>query len=106
MSSPLVPSRLAKRAHFDKETIYTILDTALFFTIFYSVDIMPYSIPTAFVRYEDKLYIHVSEGSNFIREFEKTIPGRLSVILLDALIEALMDYLHSVYYMSGTLFAT
>ncbi|HEX9509838.1 MAG TPA: pyridoxamine 5'-phosphate oxidase family protein [Puia sp.] len=105
MSSPLVPSRLAKRAHFDKETIYTILDTALFCTISYSVDNMPYSIPTAFVRYEDKLYIHGSVGSHFIREIEKGIPVCLSVTLLDALVVARSAFHHSVNYRSVILFA-
>src|SRR5258708_9287306 len=105
MSSPLVPSRLAKRAHFDKETIYTILDTALFCNISYSVDNMPYFIPTAFVRYEDKLYIHGSVGSHFIREIEKGIPVCLSVTLLDALVVARSAFHHSVNYRSVILFA-
>lgn len=106
MSSPnLVPSRLAKRAHFDKETIYSIFDEALVCTISYSVDNMPYSIPTAFVRYEDKLYIHGSVGSHFIREIEKGIPVCISVTLIDALVVAKSAFHHSVNYRSVILFA-
>ena len=48
--SHLIPSRLAKRAQYDKETIYSILDEALFCTISYVADNKPFSIPTAFSR--------------------------------------------------------
>ncbi len=77
----LIPSRLAKRAHFDKETIYSILDEAIFCTVSYVADGKPFSIPTAFVRYEDKIYIHGSVGSHFIREIERGIPVCISITL-------------------------
>jgi nitroimidazol reductase NimA-like FMN-containing flavoprotein (pyridoxamine 5'-phosphate oxidase superfamily) len=46
----LVPSRLAKRAHYESNVIYEILDEALFCTISYVAEGKPFSIPTAFVR--------------------------------------------------------
>jgi nitroimidazol reductase NimA-like FMN-containing flavoprotein (pyridoxamine 5'-phosphate oxidase superfamily) len=49
--SHLIPSRSAKRAHYDKETIYSILDEALFCTISYVADNKPISNTTAYVRY-------------------------------------------------------
>lgn len=67
----LIPSRLAKRAHYDDPTIFQILDEALFFTISYAVDGKPASIPTSFVRFENKVYIHGSLLSHFIRQLEK-----------------------------------
>ena len=106
MSSNLIPSRLAKRAHFDKDTIYSILDEALVCTISYSIDNRPYTIPTAFVRYEDRLFIHGSVGSHFIREIEKGIPVCISVTLIDALVVAKSAFHHSVNYRSVILFAT
>lgn len=104
-SSPLIPSRLAKRAHLDKETIYSILDEALYCTVSYSVDNKPFSIPTAFVRYEDKIYIHGSVGSHFIREIEKGIPVCISVTLMDALVVAKSAFHHSINYRSVIIFA-
>ena len=101
----LVPSRLAKRADFDKETIYSILDEALFCTISYVADGKPFSIPTAFVRYLDKIYIHGSIGSHFIQEIEKGIPVCVSVTLMDALVIARSAFHHSVNYRSVILFA-
>ena len=101
----LLPSRLAKRAHYDQETIYSILDDGLFCTISYVSDGKPFSIPTAFVRYDDKIYIHGSVGSHFIREIEKGIPVCISVTLMDALVVARSAFHHSINYRSVILFA-
>lgn len=102
----LTPSRAAKRAHFDAETIYSILDEALFCTISYALDNKPYSIPTSFVRHGNKIYIHGSVGSHFIRELERGIPVCISVMLADALVVAKSALSHSVNYRSVVLFAT
>jgi nitroimidazol reductase NimA-like FMN-containing flavoprotein (pyridoxamine 5'-phosphate oxidase superfamily) len=104
-TSPLVPSRAAKRAHFDRETIVPILDEALYCVVSYCADNRPFAIPTAFVRYEDKLYIHGSVGSHFIRELEKGIPVCITVTLMDALVVAKSAFHHSVNYRSVVLFA-
>jgi len=101
----LKPSRLSKRADFNKETIYAILDEALFCTISYVADGKPFSIPTAFVRYGDKIYIHGSVGSHFIREIEKGIPVCISVTLMDALVVARSAFHHSINYRSVIIFA-
>ncbi len=101
----LIPSRNAKRAHFDAETIYPILDEALFCTINYAIDNMPYSIPTSYVRYNHKIYIHGSVGSHFIRELEKGMPVCITVMLADALVVSKSPLTHSVNYRSVVLFA-
>lgn len=108
MSTPpshLLPSRLPKRSTTDQEMIYSILDEALFCTISYAVDNRPFSIPTAFVRYEDKIYIHGSVGSHFIRVIEKGIPVCITVMLTDALVVAKSAFSHSVNYRSVIIFS-
>lgn len=102
----LIPSRLAKRAAFDKDVIYSILDEAIFCTVSYVAEGKPFSIPTAFVRYGDKIYIHGSVGSHFIREIEKGIPVCISVTLMDAIVVARSAFHHSINYRSVVLFAT
>ena len=101
----LIPSRSAKRAQFDSESIYPILDEALFCTISYSVDSQPFSIPTSFVRYEDKIYIHGSVGSHFIRQIEQGIPVCITIMLVDALVVAKSAFSHSVNYRSVVIFS-
>lgn len=103
--SHLVPSRSAKRANYEPETIQSILDEALYCTISYSFENKPFSIPTAFVRYGDKIYIHGSVGSHFIRELEKGIPVCITVTLMDALVVAKSAFHHSVNYRSVVIFA-
>lgn len=101
----LIPSRLAKHAHFDAGTIFPILDQALFCTVSYAIENMSYAIPTSFVRYENKIYIHGSVGSHFIRELEKEIPVCITIMLADALVVAKSAFNHSVNYRSVVLFA-
>ena len=100
------PSRYAnQRMHYDEAIVFPILDDALFCTISYSVDNQPFSIPTAFVRKENKLYIHGSVGSHFLREIEKGIPVCISVMLTDALVVAKSAFHHSVNYRSVVIFS-
>jgi nitroimidazol reductase NimA-like FMN-containing flavoprotein (pyridoxamine 5'-phosphate oxidase superfamily) len=106
ITNQLIPSRAAKRANFDVKTIYPILDEALFCTISYAMNNKPYSIPTSFVRYGDKIYIHGSVGSHFIRELDKGIPVCITVMLTDALVVAKSALSHSVNYRSVVIFAT
>ncbi|MFD2933121.1 pyridoxamine 5'-phosphate oxidase family protein [Spirosoma flavum] len=99
------PSRLAKRAHYDANTIHPILDEALFCTVSYVTDGQPMAIPTAFARLGDKIYIHGSVGSHFIREIEKGGPVCISVMLTDGLVLAKSAFHHSANYRSVVIFA-
>ena len=99
------PSRSAKRAHYDEATINPILDEALFCVVSYSIDGQPMAIPTAFARKDDKLYIHGSVGSHFIRMIEQGNPVCISVMLTDGLVLAKSAFHHSVNYRSVTIFA-
>jgi hypothetical protein len=49
--------RLPKRAKYDSETIYLILDEGLVCHVGFVVDGHPFVIPTAYGRVEDRLYI-------------------------------------------------
>ncbi|MCX6217897.1 pyridoxamine 5'-phosphate oxidase family protein [Spirosoma sp.] len=100
------PSRLAKRAHYDADTIHPILDEALFCTVSYVLDGQPMAIPTAFARKGDKLYIHGSVGSHFIRSIEQGNPVCISVMLADGLVLAKSAFHHSVNYRSVVVFAS
>lgn len=100
------PSRYAnKRMHYDETTVHAILDEALFCTVSYAVDGQPFSIPTAFVREDNHLYIHGSVGSHFLREIEKGIPVCISVMITDALVVAKSAFHHSVNYRSVIAFS-
>lgn len=100
------PSRYAnQRMHYDEAVVFPILDEALFCTISYALDGEPFSIPTAFVRKEDKLYIHGSVGSHFLRGIESGLPVCISVMLTDALVVAKSAFHHSVNFRSVIIFS-
>jgi len=99
-------TRLAKRGTYDKETIYSILDEALFCTLAYVREGQPFQIPTGFARVGDKIYIHGSVGSFYMRELrDKKYPCCLSATLMDGLVLARAAMHHSVNYRSVVMFA-
>lgn len=99
-------TRLAKRGVYDKETVYSILDEALFCTLAYVRDGQPFQIPTGFSRIGDKLYLHGSVGSFYMRELaEKKSPVCISATLIDGLVLARSAFHHSVNYRSVVVFS-
>ncbi|HTH55422.1 MAG TPA: pyridoxamine 5'-phosphate oxidase family protein [Cyclobacteriaceae bacterium] len=99
-------TRLAKRGAYDKETVYTILDEALVCTLAYVRDGQPFQIPTGFARVGNKIYIHGSVGSFYMRELrDKKYPCSISVTLMDGLVLARAAMHHSMNYRSVVMFA-
>ncbi|HRI78300.1 MAG TPA: pyridoxamine 5'-phosphate oxidase family protein [Cyclobacteriaceae bacterium] len=100
-------TRLPKRGVYDKDAIHAILDEALFCTLAYSQDGQAFQIPTGFCRIGEKLYIHGSVGSFYMREMvSKKMPVCLSATLIDGLVLARSAFHHSVNYRSVVVFST
>lgn len=98
-------TRLPRRGTYDKETIYAILDEALFCTLAYVNNNEPFQIPTGFCRIGNKLYIHGSVGSFYMRELaSKKLPVCISVTHIDGLVLARSAFHHSVNYRSVVIF--
>lgn len=99
-------TRLAKRGEYDKELIHAILDETLLCTLAYVRDNEPFQIPTGFCRIGDKIYIHGSVGSFYMREMaENNLPVCISVTLLDGLVLARSAFHHSMNYRSVVIFS-
>jgi nitroimidazol reductase NimA-like FMN-containing flavoprotein (pyridoxamine 5'-phosphate oxidase superfamily) len=99
-------TRLPKRGVYDKETIYSILDEALYCNLAFVKDGLPFQIPTGFCRIEDKIYIHGSVGSAYMRELQsKKIPVCISATLMDGIVLARSAFHHSVNYRSVVIFS-
>ncbi len=100
-------TRLPKRGVYDKDTIYAILDEALYCTLAFAQHNQPFQIPTGFCRIDDKLYIHGSVGSTYMRSLaEQKLPVCISVTHLDGLVLARSAFHHSVNYRSVIIFST
>jgi len=100
-------TRLPKRGSYDQETIYAILDEALYCTLAYVHQGEPFQIPTGFCRINEYLYIHGSVGSFYMRELaEKKCNVSLGVTFMDGLVLARSAFHHSVNYRSVVIFST
>ena len=92
--------RLPARGHYDRETIYPILDEALICHVGFTVEGQPYVIPTGFARIGDDLYIHGSSASRMLRNLAEGVDVCVTVTLLDGLVLARSAFHHSINYRS------
>lgn len=100
-------TRLPKRGMYDKETIYSILDEALFCTLSYARGGQPFQIPTGLCRIGDTLYVHGSVGSFYMSELAQKQPAVcISVTLIDGIVLARSAFHHSVNYRSVVIFSS
>jgi len=98
-------TRLPKRGVYDKEIVYSILDESLFCTVAYVRQGEPFQIPTGFCRLGEKLYIHGSVGSFYMRELAAgNVPVCVSATLIDGIVLARSAFHHSVNYRSVVIF--
>jgi uncharacterized protein len=92
--------RLPKRGHYDRETVYKILDTAFVCHVGFAVDGQPFVIPTNFGRARDTLYLHGSAASRMLKTLGAGVPVCVTVTLVDGLVLARSAFHHSVNYRS------
>ena len=96
--------RLPKRAHYDRETLYAILDAGFVCHLGYVIDKHPYVTPTAFWREGDTVYWHGSSKSKMLLALEKAPQVCLTVTHFDGLVVARSGFHMSVNYRSAMLF--
>ena len=98
--------RHPERAHYDRDTVFAILDAALMCHIGYVIDGLPYVTPTLFWREGERLYWHGSSASRMLRTQAPGIPVCLTVAHMDALILARSAFRHSMNYRAVMVFGT
>jgi nitroimidazol reductase NimA-like FMN-containing flavoprotein (pyridoxamine 5'-phosphate oxidase superfamily) len=98
--------RLPKRAKYDRETVYAILDAGFVCHVGFSVDGQPYVIPTNYGRSGDIVYLHGSAASRMLRVLSKGVPVSIAVTHLDGIVLARSAFHHSVNYRSVVIMGT
>ena len=98
--------RLPKRAVYDREAIYRILDEGLVCHVGFVVDGQPVVIPTGYGRDGDTLYVHGSAASRMLRDLARGVQVSVAVTLLDGLVLARSAFHHSMNYRSVVIFGT
>ena len=101
-----VLKRLPKRGQYDRSTVYQILDEGLVCHVSFVANNQPYTIPTAYGRVADKLYLHGSPASRMLRTLQEGVEVCVTVTLLDGLVLARSAFHHSMNYRSVVIFGT
>jgi nitroimidazol reductase NimA-like FMN-containing flavoprotein (pyridoxamine 5'-phosphate oxidase superfamily) len=96
--------RLPKRGHYDRETIYRILDEALICHVGFVEEGQPYVIPTNFARVEDNLILHGAKASRLLKHIAARHPVCVEATIVDGLVLARSVFHHSINYRSVVLF--
>jgi len=99
-------NRLPQRGHYDQETLYSILDSALICNVAYVHESEPRAIPTAFVRIENEFFIHGSRVAGNIKALASGIMACISVTRLDGLVLARSGFNHSMNYRSVIIYGS
>jgi nitroimidazol reductase NimA-like FMN-containing flavoprotein (pyridoxamine 5'-phosphate oxidase superfamily) len=97
-------NRLPKRGHYDRETIYHILDEALICHVGFAEKGQPYVIPINFARVEDTIVLHGANASRLLKHIEAGHPVCVTATIVDGLVLARSVFHHSVNYRSVVLF--
>jgi len=92
--------RVARRAVYDRERIYEILDEALVCHVGFLDQGQPFVIPTIAARVGDALFLHGSRASRMLRLLSSGAPACVTVTLLDGLVLARSAFHHSMNYRS------
>jgi uncharacterized protein len=90
--------RLPERAHYDRETVHSILEEGFICHVGFVIDGQPYALPTGYARVGETLYLHGSTGSRLGLR-----PGMdvcVTVTLLDGIVLARSVFHHSFQYRS------
>ena len=98
--------RIPKRGHYDRKTIYKILDAGFLCHLGFSLDNQPFVIPTSYGRKGDKIYLHGAATSRMLVNLEKGLPVCMTVTHFDGLVLARSAFHHSMNYRSAVCFGT
>ena len=96
--------RLPERGFYDRETIYPIIDEAIFCHVGFVQDNQPFVIPTLHARQGDNLLLHGATTSRLIKHAQAGNQLCITITLLDGLVLARSVFHHSANYRSVVLF--
>lgn len=105
MSERTTVTRLREKASTDRATLDALLDEAVVGHLaLVRDDGVPVVLPTAIARDGDRVLMHGSTGSRWMRSAAAGSPVSLAVTLLDGLVVARSAFESSMHYRSAVLF--
>jgi uncharacterized protein len=100
------PTRLSEKATRDRRLLDALLDESRVAHVGLVSDDHPVVLPTAVSRDGDRVLIHGSTGSRWMRALANGAPASLAVTALDGLVVARTAFESSLHYRSAVLFGT
>jgi len=96
--------QLKEKSDYDKETVHSILDSALLASVGFVQDGQPVVVPMLYGREGETIYLHGARKARVIRLLESTTTACMNVTHLDALVYARSAFNSSMNYRSATVF--
>lgn len=93
-----------KRAYYDEETLYQVLDDGFMCHVAYLFEGSPVIIPTAYVRQGNMLYIHGAAKNRMMNSILNQGEACIAVTHLDGMVLARSAFHHSFNYRSAVVF--
>ena len=97
-------NRLPERGHYDKQTIYPIIDEALICHVGFTENDQPIVIPTLHARDGDTLILHGAKASRMMKHISGGNPVSIAITLVDGIVFARSVFHHSINYRSAVIF--
>lgn len=98
--------RVPKRGHYDKKTLYKIIDDAFYAHVGFNVNDQPFVIPMVLGRYKNKIYLHGAVTSRLMRQAGSGIPVCIAITHLDGIVVARSAFHSSLNYRSAVIFGS
>lgn len=98
--------QLKEKADYDKETVHSILDSALLASVGFVQDGQPVVVPMLYGREGETIYLHGARKARVIRLLGSTTTACMNVTHLDALVYARSAFNSSMNYRSATVFGS
>lgn len=98
--------RMPERGHYDRDTIYPIIDEALICHVGFVADEQPFVIPTIHARKDDTIYLHGAKASRLLKHVQAGNSICITMTLLDGIVFARSVFHSSMNYRSVVLFGT
>jgi uncharacterized protein len=98
--------RMAKRAAYDRDAVYSIVDEALVCHVGYVIDGQPYVIPTLHARDGEVILLHGHGTARTLLHAGADNPVCIAVTHVDGVVLARSIFNHSINYRSATLYGT
>ncbi len=96
--------QLREKAAYDRDTVHSILDSALLAHVAFVEDGQPVVVPMLFGRENETVFLHGARKARVIRLLESTGTACVNVTHVDGLVFARSAFNSSMHYRSATIF--